>query len=147
MKDNIGFLVLLVLLLCTSYFQKTEGKRNPIKVSQEIKEGLKDKYQAIKKHKKNFIKDLLHKPLYEFLPHWVQPGEEDIGSEVSVDANISEICLRLSDFEFRLPLKDPEDCHCFYHCAHGQIVGHECCPSNLAFNPITLTCDWVPNIE
>ena len=90
----------------------------------------------------------MHKPLYEFLPPWINfkpiDDEQETDSAVATNENITNTCHRYKDLEFKLPVKDPDDCHCFYHCAWGQVVGHECCPSNLAFNPITLTCDWLP---
>ena len=41
---------------------------------------------------------------------------------------------------------DPEDCHCFYHCAQNTIHGHECCDTGLAFDPNLLLCNWAYNI-
>merc|ERR1711962_621978 len=42
---------------------------------------------------------------------------------------------------------DSENCHCFYECAGGQVMGHECCAPGLAFNPSLLACDWSENVE
>ena len=42
---------------------------------------------------------------------------------------------------------DSKNCHCFYDCAGGQIMGHECCDPGLAFNPSLLACDWSENVE
>ena len=48
---------------------------------------------------------------------------------------------------FEVSIKDPEDCHCFFHCVHGIIVRRECCPGNLVYNPMDAKCDWVQNVN
>ena len=145
------YIVIHLFIICFTFalFEQTESKINPITLKQNIKNALNQKHQSIKNQKKKVLTKILNKPLYEFLPPWInfKPIEpDDNDSTVASNANVSNTCNRYKDLAFKLPVKDPDDCHCFYHCASGQVVGHQCCPANLAFNPITLTCDWVPNV-
>jgi len=40
---------------------------------------------------------------------------------------------------------DPEDCHWFYECVDGSVVGHMKCPDGLLWNQDLLICDWNSN--
>ena len=147
------YIVWYVFIICFTFilFEQTESKINPIRLKQNIKSALNQKHQSIKNQKKKVLTKILNKPLYEFLPPWIKfkpidSETEDNESTAASNANVSNVCYRYKDLAFKLPIKDPDDCHCFYNCAWGQVVGHQCCPANLAFNPITLTCDWVPNV-
>merc|ERR1719219_728801 len=42
---------------------------------------------------------------------------------------------------------DPDDCHCFYDCADQWVLGHQCCPPPLAFNPEIFNCDFPDHVD
>ena len=161
MRSTTFHLIILVSVLYNSIFLEVSGKITPLQFSQNIKGGLKDKYQSIKNNTKKFVTSLLHKPVYEFLPPWLQININNEGVEEAVDVIGAEepgenetqindpiVVLGCSRYDhLKLPVQDPKDCHCYYQCVYGQVGSHMCCPSYQVFSPIKLECDSVQNVH
>ena len=154
-------LFIIIFVLYNSIFPEVTAKIGPFQFSHNIKGSIKDKYQAIKNNTKNIITSLLHKPVYEFLPPWLQinvnnEGVEEAGDVIGVDdpedneTQINEdavgTCKLFKNLNIAVPIKDPNDCHCYYQCARGQIGSHQCCPLYQVYNPIKAKCDLVQNV-
>ena len=160
MRSNTCPLI-IIFLLYNSIFSEVNAKIGPLQFSQNFKGSIKDKYQALRNNTKNIITSLLHKPVYEFLLPWLQininnEGVEETGDVIGVDdpedneTQINEdavgTCKLLKNLNIAVPIKDPENCHCYYQCAHGQIGSHQCCPLYQVYNPIKAKCDLVQNV-